>query len=52
MMRYPLEQLQEEVAFLAYYLHWDHDTVMNMEHDYRRNWIDQVSGINLKVSGG
>lgn len=49
-MRYPLDLLQEEVAFIAYYLHWDHESVMNMEHDYRRNWVVQVSTINQKLN--
>jgi len=51
-MRYPLPQLQEEVAFVAYYLHWDHDTVMQMEHKDRREWVRQVSSLNLKASEG
>jgi hypothetical protein len=51
-MRYPLSQLQEEVAFVAYYLHWDHDRVMQMEHNDRRDWVKQISTINQKVNGG
>jgi hypothetical protein len=50
-MRYPLEQLEEEVAFVAYYLHWDHDNVMNMEHRDRRKWVHQVSNINQRLNG-
>ncbi len=49
-MRYPLAQLQEEVAFIAYYLHWDHDTVMQMEHEYRRDWVHQVSRLNARIN--
>jgi len=51
-MRYPLPQLQEEVAFIAYYLHWDHDSVMQMEHQDRRDWVRQISSLNQKVNGG
>jgi hypothetical protein len=50
-MRYPLAQLQEEVAFIAYYLHWDHDAVMQMEHSDRRAWVTQVSTINQRING-
>jgi hypothetical protein len=50
-MRYPLDQLQEEVAFVSYYLHWDHQSVMEMEHNYRRDWVAQVSTINQRVNG-
>jgi len=48
--RYPLGQIQEEVAFIAYYLHWDHDAVMRMEHTDRREWVKQISSINQQVN--
>ena len=51
-MRYPLQQLEEEVAFVAYYLHWDHENIMSMEHNDRRKWVHQVSGINQRLNGG
>ena len=51
MTRYPLRQLQEEVAFLAYYLHWDHETLMQLEHEYRRDWVKQISELNRRVNG-
>lgn len=51
MIRHPLDRLYEEVAFIAYYLHWDHDSIMNMEHGERRRWVEEVSRINRKVSG-
>ena len=51
MSGYPLEQLHEEIAFLGYYFHWDHNTLMNMEHFERRRWCDEISKINRKLSG-
>jgi hypothetical protein len=46
--RYPSERLAEEVAYLAYYLHWPYDQIMSMEHRERQQWIDQVSRINAR----
>lgn len=48
---YPHERLYEEVAFLAYHFHWDHDTIMNMEHRERQQWCEEVSKINEKLNG-
>ena len=28
MVGYPLDQLTEEVAFIAYHFHWPHDEIM------------------------
>lgn len=50
-MGYPLEQLYEEVAFVTYHFHWSHEVVMSMEHADRRRWVDQISGINLRMNG-
>ena len=51
-MGYPLDRIYEEVAFLAYYLHWCHDDIMTLEHGERRKWCEEVSKINRRTSGG
>ena len=33
---YPLDQLYEEMAFIAYHFHWSHDELMNAEHGERQ----------------
>lgn len=48
---YPLDQLQEEVAFIAYHFHWSHDEVMNLEHRDRRQWVQEISTINQRMNG-
>jgi hypothetical protein len=40
----------EEVAFIAYYLHWPLDQIMAMEHADRRGWVERVSAINQRVA--
>ncbi len=36
----------EEVGFIAYYFHWGHDAILNMEHRDRIKWCDEISAIN------
>lgn len=47
---YPLEDLHEEVAFVAYHFHWPQAEIMAMEHIERREWVEQISAINRKVN--
>jgi hypothetical protein len=48
-MSYPSDQLFEEVAYLAYYLHWPYDQIMGMEHHERRSWVTEVAKINRRL---
>ncbi len=48
MKSYPVEQLFEEVAFIAYHFNWSSDAVMEMPHWERRQWCGEISGINRK----
>ncbi|WP_367118198.1 DUF6760 family protein [uncultured Clostridium sp.] len=47
---YPIDRIYKEVAFIAYYFHWSHDEVMNMEHRERRRWCDEISKINSDLN--
>jgi hypothetical protein len=49
---YPLDRLLEEVAYVAYHLHWPYDEIMNMEHAERQRWVDQVAQINTRLNEG
>ncbi|MGE5381390.1 MAG: DUF6760 family protein [Methylocystaceae bacterium] len=50
MKRYPVERIWQEVAFIAYYFHWPHDQIMNMEHRDRRRWCEEISRINRQLN--
>lgn len=50
MTGYPLDRIYEEVAFIAYYFHWSHDEIMQMEHLERKRWCEEISNINRKLS--
>jgi hypothetical protein len=47
---YPLDDLHEEVAFVAYHFHWPQGELMAMEHAERREWVAQISAINRRVN--
>jgi hypothetical protein len=47
---YPLEQLHEEVAYIAYYFHWGLGEILGMEHHDRRGWAERIADINRKLS--
>ncbi|OPY54103.1 MAG: hypothetical protein A4E48_00431 [Methanosaeta sp. PtaU1.Bin060] len=46
MTGYPLKELYEEIAFIAYHFKWSHDEIMAMEHRDRRRWCEEISRIN------
>ncbi len=48
---YPLDQLHEEVAYLAYHFHWPLDMILSLEHADRRRWVEEISKINQRLNG-
>ena len=48
---YPIKSLYEEVAFLAYHFHWAPEAVLNLEHNERRRWVEEISAINQRING-
>ena len=50
MVGYPIDQLTEEVAFIAYHFHWTHDHIMDLEHADRRDWATRISQINQRAN--
>ena len=47
---YPLEQLSEEVAYIAYHFHWPYDQIMGLEHHDRLRWVDEIASINNRLN--
>ena len=46
---YPLPRVREEVAFLAYHMHWSLHEILELPHKERVEWVGQVSKINKKI---
>ncbi len=42
---YPLEQLYEEVAYIAYNFHWQREDILNLEHYERQKWVQEIEKI-------
>lgn len=51
-MSYPLDNVFQEVAFIAYHFHWDRETILEMTHKERHVWVKQISEINEKINAG
>ena len=49
-MTYASDRLFEEVAYVAYYLHWPFDSILDLEHPVRARLIDEIGKINELVS--
>ena len=45
-MTYAADRLFEEVAYVAYYLHWPLDSILDLEHPIRRRFIEEIGSIN------
>lgn len=52
MVGYPLDQLNEEVAFIAYHFHWPMESIMSLEHRDRRAWVERISALNQRANEG
>lgn len=51
-MTYATDRLYEEVAYVAYHLHWDLDSLLDLEHPLRRRFVDEIGAINQRISAG
>jgi len=50
-MRVGADRLWEEVAFLAYYLHWSLDELLDLPHSVRDRLTSLVSSFNQTAAG-
>jgi hypothetical protein len=47
---YATDQLFEEVAYVAYHLHWPMEEILNLEHADRQRFIREISAINRRLN--
>ncbi|MEA4909120.1 MAG: hypothetical protein GYA17_07590 [Chloroflexi bacterium] len=50
MKGYPLDLIDEEVAYIAYHFHWELDTIYRLPHLQRREWVRQIARINQRMN--
>ena len=47
-MTYATERLYQEVAYVAYYLHWSRDDILDLEHAERQRFVAQIAALNTQ----
>ena len=52
MMGYPLDQMYQEVAYIAYYFHWHPEAILTLDHRFRRRWVTEIANINQRLNLG
>jgi hypothetical protein len=48
---YAADRLWQEVVYVAYYLHWPLDSILDLEHPARHRVIDEIGGIHKEMAG-
>ena len=44
--------VREEVAYLAYHLHWPLSELLSLDHRERRRWVEEVAGLVRRAGEG
>ncbi|WP_412740981.1 DUF6760 family protein [Krasilnikovia sp. MM14-A1259] len=47
-MTYATDHLWEEVAYVAYYLHWSFDQILDLEHGVRARVVGEIGKIHAQ----
>lgn len=48
-MRYPVDAVWQEIAYLAYHLHWSLDEILDLEHPDRVRMVRAVVAMNERA---
>lgn len=49
MKRYPETALWDEIAFLAYHLHWSFDDLLDLEHRNRTRMVRRITELDKQT---
>lgn len=49
-MTYASDRLFEEIAYVAYHLHWPLEEILDLEHPVRQRFVEEVANINRRLS--
>jgi hypothetical protein len=47
---YATDRLFEEIAYVAYHLHWSFEEILDMEHPVRQRFVEEVASINKRLA--
>jgi hypothetical protein len=45
------DRLWEEIVYIAYYLHWSFDSILELDHHTRTRVIQEIGHLNTRASG-
>lgn len=45
-----MDRLYEEIAYIAYHLHWSRNEIMGLEHRERHLWVEEVARVNKRLN--
>lgn len=51
-MTYATDRLYAEIAYVAYYLHWARDDILDLEHAERQRFLAEIGSMNTRISEG
>jgi hypothetical protein len=46
---YAADRLWEEVAYVAYHLHWSLDSILDLEHPVRTRVIEEIDRLHQRM---
>ncbi len=49
-MTYATDRLFEEVAYVAYHLHWSLEEILDLEHPLRQRFVEEIADINRRLA--
>jgi hypothetical protein len=49
---YATERLYAEIAYVAYYLHWSREDILDLEHAERQRFVTEIGSLNTRISEG
>jgi uncharacterized protein DUF6760 len=50
MTAYASDRMFEEIAYVAYHLHWPLDEILDLEHPMRQRFVEEIGRINRRLA--
>ena len=50
-LTYATDRLYAEIAYVAYYLHWSREEILDLEHAERQRFVREIGALNTRISG-
>ena len=50
MTTYATDRMFEEIAYVAYHLHWSMDEILDLEHPLRQRFVEEIGRINRRLA--